>query len=67
MPSAAESHEINWIGNMSTFSISENNESLLSNCRTQKMYRIVNKHIDFLTTQIVGTVKSAYSKDYAQI
>ena len=26
-----------------TFSISENNESLLSNCRAKKMYEIVNK------------------------
>ena len=48
MPSAAENHEINWIGNMSTFSTSENNESMLSNCRTQKMYRIVNNHVEFL-------------------
>ena len=30
-------------------------------------YANVNKHVEFLTTQIVGTVKSAYSKDYAQI
>ena len=52
---------------MPTFSISENNESLLSNCRTQKMYRIVNKQLKFLTYQYVGTVKSAYSKGYAQI
>ena len=35
MPSAAENHEINRIGNMPTFSISENNESLLSDCRAK--------------------------------
>ena len=27
---------------------------------------IVNKRIEFLTTQIIGTRKSAYSKGYAQ-
>ena len=31
------------------------------------MYQIVNKHIEFLITQIVGTCKSAYSKGYALI
>ena len=49
MPSAAENHEINRIGNMPTFSISENNESLLLNCRAKKMYEIVNKQVKFLT------------------
>ena len=44
MPSAAENHEINRIGNMPTFSISEYNESLLSNCRTKKMYVTVKKN-----------------------
>ena len=39
MPSAAENHEINRIGNMPTFSISENNESLLSDCRAEKKYK----------------------------
>lgn len=49
MPSAAENHEINRIGNMPTFSISENNESSLLNCRAKKMYEIVNKQVKFLT------------------
>lgn len=31
-----------------TFSISENNESLLSDCRAKKMYVIVNKQVKFL-------------------
>ena len=65
MPSAAENHEINWIGYMPTFSISENNESLLSNCRTKKMYVIVKKISEILTTQYIGTCKSAYTKGYA--
>ena len=65
MPSAAENHEINRIGNMPTFSISENNESSLSNCRTKKMYEILNKQVKFLTTQYIGTCKSAYTKGYA--
>ena len=65
MPTAAENHEINRIGNMPTFSISENNESLLSDCRAKKMYVIVNKQVKFLTTQYIGTCKSAYTKGYA--
>ena len=48
-----------------TFSISENNESLLSDCRAKKMYVIVNKQVKFLTTQYIGTCKSAYTKGYA--
>ena len=28
---------------------------------------IVNKYIDFLTTQIIGTRKSAYTNGYAKI
>lgn len=47
MPSAAENHEINWIGNMPTFPISEYNESLLSNCRMKKMYEIVKNKRNF--------------------
>ena len=54
-----------WIGNMPTFSISENNESLLLNCRAKKMYEIVNKQVKFLTSQYIGTCKSAYTKGYA--
>ncbi len=50
---------------MPTFSISENNESLLLNCRAKKMYEIVNKQVKFLTSQYVGTCKSAYTKGYA--
>ena len=34
----------NWIGNMLSISISENKESLLSNCRAQKMYVTVKKN-----------------------
>ena len=47
------------------FSISENNESLLLNCRAKKMYEIVNKQVKFLTSQYIGTYKSAYTKGYA--
>ena len=47
-----------------TFSISENNESLLLNCRAKKMYEIVNKQVKFLTSQYIGTCKSAYTKGY---
>ena len=72
-----------------TFSISENNKSLLSDCRTKnfranesiaqtclsyaecsrkslvcKMYVIVNKQVKFLTSQYIGTCKSAYTKGY---
>ena len=53
------------IGNMPTFSISENNESLLLNCRAKKMYEILNKQVKFLTSQYIGTCKSAYTKGYA--
>lgn len=65
MPSAAENHEINRIGNLPTFSISEYNESLLSNCRTKKMYVTVKKTSEILTTQYIGTCKNAYTKGYA--
>ena len=47
------------------FSISENNESLLLNCRAKKMYEILNKQVKFLTSQYIGTCKSAYTKGYA--
>ena len=65
MPSTADNHEINRIGNMPIFSIGENNESLFLNCRAKKMYEIVNKQVKFLTTQYIGTCKSAYTKGYA--
>ena len=47
------------------FSISENNESLLLNCRAKKKYEIVNKQVKFLTSQYICTCKSAYTKGYA--
>ena len=47
------------------FSISENNEGLLLNCRAKKMYEIVNKQVKLLTTQHIATCKSAYTKGYA--
>ena len=65
MPSAAENHEINRIGNMPTFSISEYNKSLLLNCRAKKMYEKVNKQVKILTSQYIGTCKSAYTNGYA--
>lgn len=65
MPSAAENHEINWIGNMPTFSISEYNKSLLSNCRAKKMYAMVENISRNLKFQYVGTCKKAYTKGYA--
>lgn len=39
---------------MSTFSVSEYNESLLLNCRAKKMYEIVNKQVKVLTTNKNG-------------
>lgn len=50
---------------MPIYSISENNERLLLNCRAKKMYKILNKHVKFLTSQYIGTCKSAYTKGYA--
>ena len=47
------------------FSISENNEGLLLNCRAKKMYEILNKQVKILTSQYIGTCKSAYTKGYA--
>ena len=41
------------------------NESLILNCRTKKMYEMLNKQVKFLTTQHIGTCKSAYTKGYA--
>ena len=73
-----------------TFSISENNESLLLKLSSEefscqrvqgqtclsyaecsrkshvcKMYDIRNKQVKFLTSQYIGTCKSAYTKGYA--
>ena len=67
MPSAAENHEINRIGNMPTFSISENNESLLSDCQAKKMYEIVNKQVKFLTafsSSQMNRAKYAYAMSW---
>lgn len=55
----------NRTGNKPTFSISENNESLLSNCSTKKMYEILNKQVKILTSQYIGTCKSAYTNGYS--
>ena len=52
MPSAAENHEINRIGNMPTFSISEYNKSLLLNCRAKKMYEKVSKQVKIFNISI---------------
>lgn len=89
MPSADENHEINRIGNIPTFSISENSESLLLNCRAKnfranesraklvlampsaaenhlrvKCDERLNKQVKFLTSQYIGTCKSAYTSGY---
>ena len=37
---------------MPTFSISENNKSLLLNCRAKKLYEIVNKQVKFFNNSI---------------
>ena len=39
--------------------------SLLELCHGEKKYEIVNKQVKFLTSQYVGTCKSAYTKGYA--
>ena len=67
MLSAAENHEINRIGNMPTFSIRENNVGLLLKIRAKKMYEIVNQQVKLLTSQYIGTCKSAYTKGYTLI
>ena len=48
-------HELEELRDKDEFSISENNESLLLNCRAKKMYEIVNKQVKFLTSQYIGT------------
>ena len=50
---------------MPTISISEDNESLLLNCRAKKMREIVEIISEILTTQYICTCKSAYTKGYA--
>ena len=43
----------------------EDGNSFLSNHSAKKMYEIVNKQVKFLTSQYIGTCKSAYTKGYA--
>ena len=35
------------------------------NCRAKKMYETVKIQVNFLTSQYIGTCKSAYTKGYA--
>ena len=39
--------------------------SLLELCQGEKKYGILNKQVKFLTSQYIGTCKSAYTKGYA--
>ena len=39
--------------------------SLLELCHDEKKYVILNKQVKFLTSQYIGTCKSAYTKGYA--
>ena len=39
--------------------------SLPELCHGEKKYVIVNKQVKFLTSQYIGTCKSAYTKGYA--
>ena len=39
--------------------------SLLELCHGEKKYKIVNKQVKILTSQHIGTCKSAYTKGYA--
>ena len=39
--------------------------SLLELCHGEKKYEILNKQVKILTTQYIGTCKSAYTKGYA--
>ena len=41
--------------------------SLLELCNGEKKYGILNKLAKFLTSQYIGTCKSAYTKGYALI
>lgn len=50
---------------MPKFSINECNEKLFKLPNAENLL-IVNKQVDFLMFQYVGTCKSAYTKDYAQ-
>ena len=42
-----------------------NKASLLELCHGEKKYVIVNNQVKFLTTQHIGSCKSAYTKGYA--
>ena len=39
--------------------------SLLELCHGEKKYIILNKQVNFLTSQYIGTFKSPYTKGYA--
>ena len=39
--------------------------SLLELCHGEKKYEILNNQVKFLTSQYIGTCKSAYTKGYA--
>ena len=39
--------------------------SLFELCHGEKKYVILNKQVKFLTSQYIGTCKSAYTKGYA--
>ncbi len=39
--------------------------SLLELCHGEKKYVILNKQVKYLTSQYIGTCKSAYTKGYA--
>ena len=42
-----------------------NKASLLELCHGEKMYEMLNKQVKILTSQYIGTCKSAYTKGYA--
>ena len=46
-------------------SIKMSKASLLLKFRAKKMYEIVNKQVNYLKSQYIGTCKSAYTKGYA--
>ena len=40
--------------------------SLLELCNGEKKYIILNKQVKFLTSQYIGTCKSAYTKEFVK-